>query len=113
MNDQIHRRLGELLTVLQVAMESVDLWETDEPTEEALASTEPFCMDTMSFEQWLRYVLINRFAIMAEHQLPLPTQCSVAPMAEEALKDLPAQSVIDALVAVDQLLTEESQEVDV
>lgn len=113
MNDQIHRRLGELLTVLQVAMESVDLWETDEPTEEALASTEPFCMDTMSFEQWLRYVLINRFAIMAEHQLPLPTQCSVAPMAEEALKDLPAQSVIDALAAVDQLLTEESQEVDV
>lgn len=113
MNDQIHRRLGELLTVLQVAMESVDLWETDEPTEEALASTEPFCMDTMSFEQWLRYVLINRFAIMAEHQLPLPNQCSVAPMAEEALKDLPAQSVIDALAAVDQLLTEESQEVDV
>ena len=113
MNDPIHRRLGELLTMVELAMESADLWETEEPSEEALASSEPFCMDTLSFEQWLRFVFIARFSIMVQHQLPLPTECAVAPMAEEAFKDLDATAVIDALKAVDQLLTSESQELDV
>ncbi len=110
MTESIHQTLAQHLAVLQVALEQAGIWQCEEPSEEALASQQPFCVDTMGFEQWLRYVFVHRFTLMVEHQLPLPSECAVAPMAEEAFNQLPLTAsartaVVEALNAIDQLVS--------
>lgn len=74
---------------LQLCMQENALWESDEPSQQARQSQEPFCIDTMSFEQWLRYVMIERFKRLIEEAAELPTRCHISPMAEEVYKDCP------------------------
>uniref|UniRef100_UPI001C3FD245 YqcC family protein n=1 Tax=Kiloniella majae TaxID=1938558 RepID=UPI001C3FD245 len=72
---QRYTELADLVLELQMAMQAAQVWETKAPSSEALASEQPFCIDTMTFEQWLRYVLIERFKEMIEQQQPLPQRC--------------------------------------
>ena len=44
----------------------------------------------MDFSQWLQWVFIARFRAILDANHPLPGQCDVAPMAEEALKEMDA-----------------------
>lgn len=57
--------LGELTAELQ----RLERWQADHPGSEALASELPFCVDTLSFDQWLQFVLIPR---MEQQQEPYP-----------------------------------------
>ena len=70
--------LGELTAELQ----RLERWQAAHPGEEALASELPFCVDTLSFDQWLQFVLIPRM-----EQLPLPSSVSLYPMASEVYKE--------------------------
>ncbi|MCU5781610.1 hypothetical protein MA04_00910 [Alcanivorax balearicus MACL04] len=97
MTDQT-QRLTTLLDQLQRELQRLDLWETRPPEPEAFESVTPFFADTMVFSQWLQWVFIARFRALLEGEYPLPAQCDVAPMAEEALKDLPQDT--EALVTV-------------
>lgn len=72
---------------LQLCLQDNNLWDTAMPSQQALQSQQPFCIDTMSFEQWLRYVMIERFKLMLAEGAELPTRCHISPMAEEAYKD--------------------------
>jgi uncharacterized protein YqcC (DUF446 family) len=42
----------------------------------------------MNFSEWLQWVFIARFRAILEADHPLPGQCDIAPMAEEALKGM-------------------------
>jgi uncharacterized protein YqcC (DUF446 family) len=75
--------LGELSAELQ----RLDRWQLDNPGEEALASTLPFCVDTLSFDQWLQFVLIPRMEQLVLLQAPLPSSVSLYPMASESYKE--------------------------
>ncbi|MDB4837375.1 YqcC family protein [Marinomonas sp.] len=103
-----HHVLADLMIDLQVAMEECLVWDCELPTPEALQSSEPFCIDTMTFEQWLRFVMIERFNVLLESGTKLPARCDIAPMAEEALKGKPqkgVQRVVECLTKIDQYLS--------
>ena len=75
--------LGELTAELQ----RLERWQAEHPGEEALASTLPFCVDTLSFDQWLQIVLIPRMEQLVVMQAPLPSSVSLYPMASEVYKE--------------------------
>ena len=75
--------LGELTAELQ----RLERWQAAHPGEEALASELPFCVDTLSFDQWLQFVLIPRMEQLVLLQAPLPTSVSLYPMASEVYKE--------------------------
>ena len=101
--------LQALLQELETCMEQCGEWSTGQPSAQAMMSTEPFCIDTMSFAQWLRYVMIARFNVLLDSGAPLPTRCHVAPMAEEAFKHkspLEVSWLVACLEAIDTHLSE-------
>lgn len=100
---QRYTELADLILELQMSMQQAHVWETRSPSAEALASEQPFCIDTMSFEQWLRYVLIERFKEMIEKQLPLPQSCHISPMVEEAFRGLERHHVKHLMLVADAL----------
>ena len=106
------KELAKLLLLVKSELRTLGLWQTQTPSAEALASTEPFAVDRMSFVQWLQFVFLPRMYQLIETGSPLPENCSIAPMAEESFK---ADDRIDpvsgaALVAhlrgIDELLSQ-------
>lgn len=100
---QRYTELADLILELQMAMQEAQVWETKMPSLQALASEQPFCIDTMTFEQWLRYVLIERFKEMIEQQQPLPERCYISPMVEEAFRGLDPSKVKHLMLVCDAL----------
>ncbi len=98
-----HHTLADLLMDLQITMGECGVWECEKPTSKALQSTQPFCVDTMSFEQWLKFVMIERFKALLETGGALPVRCHISPMAEEAFKDKPEESVHHLLRCLDRI----------
>lgn len=78
--------MESLLLDLEAALRGAQLWQQQAPSAEALASNEPFCVDTLSFAQWLQFVFIPRIQFMLEHCAPLPSISAIAAMGEEAFK---------------------------
>lgn len=100
--------LADLLMDLQVAMQNGDVWDCEKPTQEARRSVEPFCIDTMTFDQWLRFVMIERFMFLLVSGGELPARCHIVPMAEEAFKMKPkpiVSSIVNCLDRIDQHLS--------
>ena len=84
----------------------MNCWQSEPLAAEKYLSCEPFCLDTMSFEQWLQFVLLPRLKQLVEDGQPLPTVSGVAPMAEEHYRSGsdPGQALIRELAALDELL---------
>lgn len=95
--------LKNLLAELETEMRARDLWEGSPPPPEAFDSATPFCADTLDFTQWLQWVFIARFRALLGGDHPLPAVCDIAPMAEEALRGLEADTgeVLRLLVEFD------------
>ncbi len=100
-----HAALATLLTQLQACLQAEQLWASEPPSQQALNSTQPFCVDTLSFEQWLQFVMMPRFQQMIQTATPLPTQCDISPMAQEAFKSPSLSSVMVVIRAIDKLLS--------
>jgi uncharacterized protein YqcC (DUF446 family) len=100
--------VAELLLHIEDNLRQLGLWQLEIPSDEALSSTQPFAVDTLNFPQWLQFIFIPRLTFMVENALPLPTNSSVAPMAEEYFGVLPLKSaeLIGYLHQLDQLLTQ-------
>lgn len=88
--------LSALLDDMQGELQRLNLWETVPPDPKAFQSVMPFFADTMKFTQWLQWVFIARFRALLAGGHGLPTECDVAPLAEESLRDLNADT--DTLV---------------
>ena len=99
MNGRI--RVAALLIDLEGALRSRLLWDADEPSPEALTSTQPFCIDTLDFPQWLQFVFLPRMRALLDADLPLPAQCAVAEMAEMQFGAGEALDVIALLREID------------
>lgn len=100
--------LASLLMDVQAQLYQLNLWRQLRPSEQALSSQQPFCIDTLNFPQWLQFIFIERMGMMLEQKMALPTNCQIAPMAEEFFKAhrYPSQVLIGLLRQVDELLTE-------
>ncbi len=77
--------LRQMLMDLEFAMREAELWSSNRPTVQALASQMPFCCDTLAFEQWLQFIFLPQLSMMLDNKLPLPGQSAILPMAEESL----------------------------
>jgi len=79
-----------------IEMDKSQLWAQQTPDAKALASTVPFCADTLAFEQWLQFVMIPTFMSMIETRQALPNQCDIHTMAEHVWQQeyLTIQSLI-------------------
>ncbi|MEW5248264.1 YqcC family protein [Microbulbifer sp. 2201CG32-9] len=81
--DEIYMELADQLLRLEAELRRLKLWSLETPTAEALASTEPFCLDTLTLPQWLQFVFLPRMRQLVESGQPLPRRCGIAPVAEE------------------------------
>ena len=102
-----YRRLADLLIAVEKELRVMQLWDLQRPTPEALASVAPFAVDHLSFTQWLQFLFLPRLYEIIETAAPLPSSCSIAPMAEEFFKaeQREAATIILKLVAIDRLIT--------
>ncbi|WEK31767.1 MAG: YqcC family protein [Candidatus Pseudomonas phytovorans] len=67
-------------------------WEDEPPSDEALASTVPFAVDTMNLQQWLQWIFLPRMKIIIELGQALPNASGILVMAETEFSDRPEQS---------------------
>jgi uncharacterized protein YqcC (DUF446 family) len=107
---EAYQQLAGLLENVDQQLRLMGLWQQQSPTPQALASTEPFAVDQLSFNQWLQFIFLPRLQQMIAAGLPLPDNCSVAPMAEEFFKQQTADkeqsaAMIKYLAAIDQLIS--------
>lgn len=99
--------IAETLMDIEKELRELRLWEFETLSEEALASSQPFAIDTMTFPQWLQFIFLPRMYFLLEQQLPLPVNCGIAPMAEQYFAPLNLHSsvLIRHLHHIDALLS--------
>ena len=104
---QFYISLAEQLINLECVLRQQRLWADEEPSSEALASQQPFCIDTLTFPEWLQFVFLPRMQILVETKAALPEKSDIAPMAEEYFKGLPLSGteMVSILRKIDELLT--------
>lgn len=69
-------------------MRTIDLWETEAPSPQALQSLIPFCHDTLLFEQWLQWVFLPKMKRVVEETEECPSSSEIAPLAEYRFEQL-------------------------
>lgn len=74
-------QVAEYLLLIERELRALNWWGTEPPTPAQLASTAPFCVDTLSLQAWLQWVFLVRMKIIIEQGLALPGACSIQPMA--------------------------------
>lgn len=101
--------LRPLLHALEAALQSANFWESQPPSAQAMASTLPFMVDTLRIEQWLQWVFLPRLHALLDAQAPLPSACSVHPLAEhEWAQRCPgpaSAAVLQSLLTIDAYLS--------
>ncbi|GAA5445545.1 hypothetical protein Misp06_03748 [Microbulbifer sp. NBRC 101763] len=101
----IYSEVADQLLILEAELRRMELWQSEPPPAEALASSEPFCVDTLTLPQWLQFIFLPRMRVMIEQEVPLPRECSIAPIAEEFFKTRGgAEELIVILEQIDQRL---------
>jgi uncharacterized protein YqcC (DUF446 family) len=101
------QQLRTLLGEIETEMRHQRLWEATPPSDAALSSTQPFCIDTLAFSQWMQWLLLPRLGALLDGDLPLPSQSNISAMAEEAFKliDADTRALSAQLTQLDRLLT--------
>ena len=76
--------MHELLAALELALLEAGWWGDASPDDAALASIEPFCVDTLRFSEWLQWVYIPKMLDYIASQGALPERSGLLAIAEEA-----------------------------
>ncbi|WP_435606220.1 YqcC family protein [Pseudomonas knackmussii] len=74
--------LADQLLLIERELRALDLWAAQPPSVEALASVEPFCVDTLALEEWLQWILLPRMKQIIEAGADLPHASGIREMAE-------------------------------
>ena len=98
--------IAEVLIDIEALLRQLGLWGNIPPSTEALASTEPFAVDTLTLPEWLQFIFIPALYDMLEKDQALPERCGIAPMAQEYFRDagLASEELVQALENIDELL---------
>lgn len=76
-----------LLKAIASELQQQGSWAAQPPPAERFASTLPFCVDTLSLEQWLQFVFLPRMQALIDAGAALPTGAGLAPYAEVCFRD--------------------------
>ncbi len=103
--------VAEVLIDIEAQLRQLGQWHKARPTTEALASKEPFCVDTLTFPQWLQFIFLPTLYAMLEDGQALPERSGIAPMAEEYFRGtgLRSNDLVAALRRMDSLLSGDAQ----
>ncbi|MDR5859760.1 YqcC family protein [Halomonas eurihalina] len=107
----VHEELDSALRDLESTMRVANLWRLERPEPAAFNSAQPFCVDTMSLPQWLRFVFIARLDELVAAEGAMPSSCDVAPAVEAYLTQEGARNsdrilMGKAVERIDTLVTE-------
>ena len=96
-----------LLSALETELKQQHLWACAPPDALALASTMPFCYDTMPLENWLQFIFLPRMQALLDARLSLPVKISVLPIAEQAFGHLgaPVEPLLQIIKRIDDTLS--------
>ncbi|HEY1029080.1 MAG TPA: YqcC family protein [Pseudomonas sp.] len=81
--------LAEQLLLIERELRALGWWQDEAPGAEALASQEPFCVDTLRFEQWLQWIFLPRMKQLLEADAQLPSVSGIQAMAEMVYQQQP------------------------
>ena len=99
--------LAEQLLLIERELRLLGWWDEQAPSAEALASQEPFCVDSLTFEQWLQWIFLPRMKQLLEADAALPSVSGIQAMAEMVYREQPgvARRLLELLGEFDRLLT--------
>ena len=103
----IQCKIAEVLIDIEAELRRLSLWQDEPPEASAMQSDQPFCIDTLSFAQWLQLVFIPTMYRLLDTDQALPDKCGIAPMAEEYFRgmELASGKLENVLTRVDQILS--------
>ena len=98
--------LADQLLLIERELRKLGFWMSSPPDPVALASKEPFCVDTLAFDQWLQWIFLPRMKHILEQGEPLPTVSGVLAMAEMVYQNQHQRvaGLFEALGAFDELI---------
>lgn len=98
--------VAEQLLLIERELRVQGWWADAPPSAQALASQEPFCVDSMAFEQWLQWIFLPRMKALLESGAALPSVSGIQPMAEQVFgeRSIKARALIALLGEFDQLI---------
>ena len=99
--------IAQKLDAIEAALHQLGWWQATPPAAKDLASTLPFCVDTLSFAQWLQFILLARLRAMLAAGQPLPSAISLYPMAQQSFAGLAEDTghLTEALAQLDEALS--------
>ncbi|MDN6180587.1 MAG: YqcC family protein [Halomonas subglaciescola] len=106
----IHQELEKGVEELEATLKATDLWRVDTPPAAAFESQQPFCVDTMTLPQWLRFVFAARLYALIDARAPLPAKCEVAPAVAAYLQQQRVRAsdqllVVQSVERIDELIS--------
>jgi len=108
--NQRERALLAVVEGLEVELRRVQLWDQEPPSEAMLASSQPFCVDTLALSQWLQWLLIPRMRSALAGERAMPTSSAIYPLAEDCFGHLEDGCVLLALIErLDQLIRDDAR----
>ncbi len=98
-------QIEQQIQQIEATMQALELYASVRPDDSAFKSCTPFCYDTMSFLEWLQWVMFPKTRELIKRQLPLPTVCEIHPLAEEEFKLLEqeTEALLEEILKLDQL----------
>ncbi len=98
--------VAEQLLLIERELRVQGWWEARAPSAQALSSQQPFCVDTLAFEQWLQWIFLPRMKQILEAGVALPSVSGIQPMAEQVYggQAQKARELIKLLGEFDQLI---------
>jgi len=75
--------VAEQLLLIERELRMLGWWQAQAPSAQALSSQQPFCVDTLAFEQWLQWIFLPKMKQMLEAGAALPSVSGIQPMAEQ------------------------------
>ncbi|MCI0505974.1 MAG: YqcC family protein [Gammaproteobacteria bacterium] len=107
-----YQRINALLAAMQQEMERIGIWEENAPPVENLASSQPFCYDTLHVGQWLQWIFIPRMQTIVDQRFRIPQRCDIHPYAAESLEGYTIDSVtlLSLIREIDGVITDAKHE---
>ena len=106
--DERFPQIADHLLLIERELRVLGLWKNVPPSDAALESREPFCVDTMDFDQWLQWIFLPRMKTILEQDLPLPKASGILEMAQMVYASRLAETrnLQGLLAQFDRLITE-------
>ncbi|NOY15774.1 MAG: YqcC family protein [Gammaproteobacteria bacterium] len=102
------KRLEHTLKHIEGELQSLGLWEEEQPPIHDLQSQMPFCYDTLRLPQWLQWVFLPRWHQVIQTRDSIPKKSDIHSIAEYYFKEagINAKHLLISIRRFDDLITE-------